>query len=192
MLKITKKAFSLIELLVAMTIFFIIVMMTYAPYNYYQNKQKLRQATKEISQSLYDARNMAINWYSSTWSNLSIWLFFDNSDSEKNKLTFFSFPYSILDNQIIPSESASLNIKIIKEILLPQGIQIDKIWSNDKFMFYFSSIDWVWKYFSYDDSLNKTIYSSQTVDIDISYKWSSSVNLNKTLKYLTPNNIVDY
>jgi prepilin-type N-terminal cleavage/methylation domain-containing protein len=56
-----KLAFTLIELVIAMTIFFILVTMSYIPYNYYINKAKIRTSIREISQSLYEARNMAIN-----------------------------------------------------------------------------------------------------------------------------------
>jgi prepilin-type N-terminal cleavage/methylation domain-containing protein len=56
-----KKAFTLIELLIAITIFFILTLITYVPYNFYMNKVKVRNTIKEISQSLYEARNMAIN-----------------------------------------------------------------------------------------------------------------------------------
>jgi len=51
---ITKKAFTLIELMIAITIVVILTMATYAPYNYYQNKAKLKVTTREISQILYE------------------------------------------------------------------------------------------------------------------------------------------
>jgi prepilin-type N-terminal cleavage/methylation domain-containing protein len=57
----TKKAFTLIELMIAITIIVILTMASYAPYTYYQNKAKLKVTSREISQLLYEARNMAIN-----------------------------------------------------------------------------------------------------------------------------------
>ena len=58
---ITKKAFTLIELIISITIVVILTVTSYAPYSYYQNKAKLKITTREISQLLYDSRNMAMN-----------------------------------------------------------------------------------------------------------------------------------
>jgi prepilin-type N-terminal cleavage/methylation domain-containing protein len=58
---VTKKAFTLIELIITITIVAILTMLSYAPYNYYQNKSKLKITTREISQLLYESRNIAVN-----------------------------------------------------------------------------------------------------------------------------------
>jgi hypothetical protein len=42
-----------------MTIISILSIMIYAPYNHYQNKAKLKLTSREISQSFYEAKNMA-------------------------------------------------------------------------------------------------------------------------------------
>jgi type II secretory pathway pseudopilin PulG len=55
------KAFTLIELLVAISIFFALVITTYIPYAFYQNKAKVNITIKDISQSINEARNLAIN-----------------------------------------------------------------------------------------------------------------------------------
>jgi len=57
----SKKGFTLIELMIVTTIIFIISMATYAPYNYYAKKAKLKNTASKISQILYDSRNMALN-----------------------------------------------------------------------------------------------------------------------------------
>ncbi|NCO31343.1 prepilin-type N-terminal cleavage/methylation domain-containing protein [bacterium] len=56
-----KKAFTLFELIVAISIVMILMMMTFAPYSYFQNKAKLKLSAREISQSFYEARNMAVS-----------------------------------------------------------------------------------------------------------------------------------
>jgi prepilin-type N-terminal cleavage/methylation domain-containing protein len=58
---IKKSAFTLIELMITITIIVVLTMVTYAPYNYYQNKAKLKVSLREIGQLLYEARNMAVN-----------------------------------------------------------------------------------------------------------------------------------
>jgi len=51
----------LIELLLASTLFFILVIMTYANYAFYQNIARVKLSLKEISQSINTAKNMAVN-----------------------------------------------------------------------------------------------------------------------------------
>ncbi|USN58123.1 MAG: prepilin-type N-terminal cleavage/methylation domain-containing protein [Candidatus Peribacteria bacterium] len=55
--------YTFIELMIVITLVFIVTMMTYLPYSYYQNKMKIKQTGKEIAQLLYDARNDALNGY---------------------------------------------------------------------------------------------------------------------------------
>jgi prepilin-type N-terminal cleavage/methylation domain-containing protein len=56
-----QKGFTLIELLISITILFILMMMAYIPYEHYQKKAKLKLASREISQSFYEAKNMAVS-----------------------------------------------------------------------------------------------------------------------------------
>jgi prepilin-type N-terminal cleavage/methylation domain-containing protein len=58
-MKYNKSGFTLIEMLIAMSIFFIMVVMTYANYAYFQNIARVKLSLKEISQSISEARNMA-------------------------------------------------------------------------------------------------------------------------------------
>jgi prepilin-type N-terminal cleavage/methylation domain-containing protein len=55
------KAFSLLELIVVITLIGIMLLATYAPYSYYQTKAKVRMTIRDVAQSIYEARNMAIN-----------------------------------------------------------------------------------------------------------------------------------
>lgn len=55
------KAFTLIELLIAITIFFLISVMSYAPYNFYQKKVAIKNTGKQIAQTILRAKNMAVN-----------------------------------------------------------------------------------------------------------------------------------
>ena len=54
-------AFTLIELMVVITIMSIVMFASYLPYAHHQKKTLLKQASREISQSLSDARNLAIH-----------------------------------------------------------------------------------------------------------------------------------
>jgi prepilin-type N-terminal cleavage/methylation domain-containing protein len=58
---IKNKAFTLIELMIVITIFSIISLATYLPYAHHQKKTLIKQAAREVTQSLSDARNLATN-----------------------------------------------------------------------------------------------------------------------------------
>ena len=55
------RAFTLIELMVAITLVFVVIGLTYVPYAYEGKKLALKQAGKELSQSLYEVRNLAVS-----------------------------------------------------------------------------------------------------------------------------------
>jgi hypothetical protein len=73
------------------------------------NKAKVRSAGKEISSSLYEARNMALHGVTDG-SNVSIGLVFDSSEENKNKIHFYSYPHSFSGAQIIPILSDEIQL----------------------------------------------------------------------------------
>jgi len=54
-------AFTLIELIIVMTIIGIVSIATYFPYAHHQKKTLVAQALREIAQSLSEARNLALH-----------------------------------------------------------------------------------------------------------------------------------
>ena len=184
-----KKAFTLIELLISMTIFFILVMVSYIPYNFYMNKVKVRNTIKEISQSLYEARNMAINWMSNDY-NRSVWLYVDVTNNPL-QIQFISYPYTFTWSQI--TNIISSDIEIIKTYDLIKWMEIRSVnWKNN-LLFYFNAITWEWSYFYWDSSWNRLDIIDTEIEVDFSYKealeWSP---LYWKIKYFTKTNIVDY
>jgi hypothetical protein len=137
---------------------------------------------------------MAINGAVWSSSNVSIWVYFDTSTLWNNTIQVFSYPYNILDNNINHLET--VDTKLLKTLTLKKWIQIDSIDSNNNFLFYFEAITWDIKYFRWWGSpmipINITLPDSESIDIDFSYKWSSSPNLNKSISYFTLTNIIDY
>ena len=164
-------------------------MASFIPYAYFQNKTNLKLWVKEISKTLYDARNMAINWFSNTWTNKSIWVYLNSSDTYKNKITYLSYPYDFTWSQIDFIES--VDIKKIKEINLPKNIQIKDISWKDNALIFFSSIYWDGKYYYWDSSWNRQSLSWEIL-INVNYANSASPLLNMELKYITWTYIVDY
>jgi len=47
--------------MVVVFIIIILSVLTYLPYSHFQNKAKLKLASRELSQSFYEAKNMAIS-----------------------------------------------------------------------------------------------------------------------------------
>jgi prepilin-type N-terminal cleavage/methylation domain-containing protein len=67
------RAFTLIELMIVITIISIISLATYIPYAHHQKKTLIKQAAREITQSLSEARNLAINGLSTlSGANLNV------------------------------------------------------------------------------------------------------------------------
>ena len=183
----SKKAFTLIELMIALTIVAIVTMASYAPYNYYKNKAKLKNTASKITQLLYDSRNMAINGMVGIDWNVSVWVYFDSSDN--NKVHIYSYPHDI--SQVDISNLEIGDIKNIKTIYLDNGVQIDWIEWNDNLLFFFDSISWDVKYYKWNWWVRSLITDNEVV-INFSYKWSTSPNLNKSISYFTSTNIIDY
>ena len=192
-----KKWFTLVELITVITIMSMLVMTVAIPYMYYQNKGKVRIASREIAQSFYEARNMAINGYSSGITNQSIGIYFDGENS-KEKVVYFSYPYTFTGSQI--SVTPTNDIKIIKERTLPDWVQIDRIRGSNigstldtkKALFFYSAVFWIGSYYSIDAGGVKTPINEGSIEIDFSYKWSPSENLKKSVIYYLQTNIVDY
>lgn len=172
--------FTLIELLISMTIFFIIVTMTYVNYAYYQNIAKVKISVKELSQSINEARNLAISWYDKNWINQSIWILFDLSNS--NEIKFYNFNYN---SWIILNDNNIIKIKKLQDKTNIKYIS----WKN-KVMIYFSSI--YAKPEIYDLDLWLNIFSTWVLDFSLSFWNSTQFPLKRELKYIKSTNVVDY
>ena len=188
-MKNNNKWFTLIELIIVITIIWIMMTMAYAPYNYFQKKAQVKIAAKEISKTISESRNMAIHWISSTSSwNLSIWVYFDTTAWNNNKIKIYTYPYSYwTGSQIIID-----NEYLLKEIKIQNNMQIDKInLANNKVLFLFDAITWKWNYFSFDSWKQDLNITSNKIKIDFSYKWSTSW-LKNSIEYYTKTYISDY
>jgi len=165
------KGFTLVELMVAITIFFAMVIATYIPYAFYQNKARVNITIKNIAQSINEARNFAINWLEKevivrdtttipvtiekVKKNLNVWVLFNKED--KNQIQFFAYPYDMPYEEVITAEMTNYvftwahkeveeNIFLIKAktLLLPikiQSLEIDWV-SQDNIFILFDAIKW--------------------------------------------------
>lgn len=181
-MKYTKQWFTLIEFLIAMTIFFIIVIMTYVNYAYFSNIAKVKISLKEISQSINEARNMAISWFDKNWVNQSMWVYFDLNQNNTIQLYSFDYNSGILLN----------STHLLKERKIQSNIWIDSIGWKNKVMIYFSSIDAKPEIYYFDLSGVKNIFPDSELEFSISFKWATNFPLKRELKYFKNTNVVDY
>ena len=188
MKKIKKKWFTLIELMIVISILWVMMTMAYAPYSYFQKKMELKVAAKQIAKTLSESRSMAIHWISSSSGNLSIWVYFDNTTWKNNELKIYWFPYS-MGTWVILNDS----LYLLKTIDIEQNIQIDML-NNDKdnTLFLFEAITGKWDYSYFDPVKNNLAVMNNKINIQFSYKGASTSALQKNIEYYTKTYISDY
>lgn len=177
-----KSWYSLIELIIAITIFVIISLIVFAPYGFYMNKAKVKHTNKELSQAIYEAKNMAINGTTTSSWNVSIWIYI-----EDNSYSLYSF-----DHNILPSNINLSNWYLIEKRMLQPWIHIDEFQWEDQGIIFFRSITatglvFKWNNFDLVDALNQN-----EIYIKYSYKWADNPSLKNTLQYYQDTQIVDY
>lgn len=183
---LNKKWFTLIEFLIAITIFFILVMMSFANYIYYQNISKVKISLKEISQSINNSRNLALSWLNINKKNQNVGIYFEKWS---NKALIYNFDFDLTN---IP------NLKDIvpyKETVLQNWVKINNInsWEDlDNIFIYYSSIFAKVEFYTLknDNSISKVNFND--IKIKLSYKYSSNFPLLRELTYKKLTNVVDY
>lgn len=181
--------FTLIELLVSMTILTSVMFLAYFPYNHYQNKAKLKLTSREISQSFYDAKNMAVSGLNEDNQNRSIWVYIDTTSWRNNYVTFLSYPYSMSESYIDNEEG--WEIKLVSKKEIEQWVWIKYLGWYDNLLFLYDSINWWSKIYTFDWN-DKTLVNDDEIEIMFSFKDSTSVALQGEITYFTQTNIVDY
>ena len=159
--------------MVVITIVGIISLATYMPYAHHQKKTLVKQAAKELSQTLSESRNLAIHaldtgsWNVYVWIDLIPWAWKIDYYTATGGLNLF----------------ASENLYKTKQ--LPTWVQIFSInWDETTPVYMsFSPIIGSWEipWTSWD-----------TVEAIVAYKWSSSDVLQKELIYYRKSFISDY
>lgn len=188
-MKNNNNAFTLLELLIVMTILWLMMTMAYVPYSNFQKKVQLKIASKQIAQILNTSRNKAIHWTDSSSWNLSIWIFFDSSSWKNTKLKLYWYPFDYWTW----SQIEILDKYIIDDIRLEKDIEVIKInWDSNKVLFLYSAVNWDWNFFSFDSVKQDLNVIDNRIDIKFSYKWSSAESLTKTVMYYTKTYISDY
>lgn len=159
--------------MVVITIIGIISLATYMPYAHHQKKTLVKQAAKELSQTLSESRNLAIHgldtgsWNVYVWIDLIPWAW---------KIDYYTATGGL---NLFASEN------LFKTKQLPTWVQIFSInWDETTPVYMdFSPITGSWE----------ILWTSwDTVSVIVSYKWTSSDILQKELIYYRKSFISDY
>ncbi|MDQ7009175.1 MAG: prepilin-type N-terminal cleavage/methylation domain-containing protein [Candidatus Gracilibacteria bacterium] len=111
------KGFTLIELMIVISIMAMILLASYAPFAHYKSKQLVRNSAKIISQVLNDSRNSAIYGIASSTGNLDIGVLIKNGEE---KIGIYGFPIDDnIGNYISPDNKYHL-----EDIPLERGVEI--------------------------------------------------------------------
>lgn len=202
-----KKAFTLIELMIVISIMGLLLLFSYAPYTLYQSKAKLKLATREVAQSFYETKNFSISWIKirATRENKSVWLLLSSKENQNNFVKYYLFDHDIFDKEKKIFDLKKLNfddnpwtwnLLKIKTIQPDIFIKWFSAWDDKE------KIDWDILVFYEASSWNVTVFkinwnekielSLEKLKINFSYKNSTTDMLNREITYYLKTNIVDY
>lgn len=166
--------FTLIELMVVITIIGIISLATYMPYDHHQKKTLVKQAVKELGQTLTESRNLAIHGLDTGSGNVYVWVYIE---AWSQKIDYFTATWA-LDILNLPST-------VYKTKTLPRWVEVFSINGDEdqSVLMSFSPITGSW---------NLVGTSGDIVSFILSYKWTTSPVLQKELTYYRKSFISDY
>jgi hypothetical protein len=151
------------------------------------NKAKVQYTNKELSQVIYEAKNMARNWSAQLSSNVSVGIYFD-TENTPNSYELYTFSHELDTDSLDLSDGT-----LLQKYILQPGIQLDTFhWNTDeKWVIFFTSISWSWKI--YKGNLLQIVDPSENkIRINYSYKWSQNPALANSLVYFQDTQIIDY
>jgi prepilin-type N-terminal cleavage/methylation domain-containing protein len=181
--------FTLIELIVTISIIAMLVLVVYAPYNFYQKIEKIKLTTRNISQLLNDININSISWYSSNWKNNSLWVYFSNEVWQNNTIKVFSYSYDI--DIVDITNTTNNNIQLFKTLKLDDNIIIKNIDNYDNMLFYYNAVTGEVVYYNFNQNW-KTLINKNKLKINIWYMNTSISTLNKSLEFITDSKIIFY
>ncbi len=215
-MKNLSKWFTLIELLITMTIIMLISTISFSNYIYRSQLDSIRYWSKQITQLLTLARNQSIYWYywTTDWNttNKNIAIYFEK---DKNTVSYYSIdlkykwitPENISsktflwenENNSITKELLINDNNKIQEILLWNEVKITKIftWENkenqNNLLILFPSIKWDSSFYIYDSNLDKFIKKDiSNIFLELKYKNSTNPDLTKNIEYNNITNLINY
>ena len=166
-------AFTLIELMVVISIMAILLTLWFTQFAHYKTKQLVRNSSKILTQTLVDSRNKAIYWISSSTWNLDIWVLLENN-TENIKIFWFPINDNIW-NYLNPD-----NKYLLEKIPFEKNVEFSSSW----WLILYKAITWSWIYKNFTITDNK-------IEMNVWLKWATSWFFSKKIKYYTKTYISD-
>ena len=167
-----RKAFTLLELIIVVTIISILTLVMFVPYNFYSNIWKVRISWEIIDQAKNEAilnSNSVID--KTTKKNLNVWIRIKKDSNILEELSYpYDFTWSVYDTGTV-----------LKQIKLEDWVNVNQIslsWTvtNNDVLIYFKAPNW-------EMTIYKDIYGTwSNVDITIWYKTAVTWVLSKVIK----------
>jgi len=168
------EAFTLIELMVVISIMAILLMMWFTQFAHYKTKQTVRNSSKILSQTLNDARNSAIYWMASSTWNLDIWV---KLETWKWKIGIYWFPI----NDTISNYTSPDNKYLLEERPFENKVEFSSSWG----LILYKAITWSWIY-KWDFTI-----TDNKIEMIVWLKWATTWFFSKKIKYYTKTYISD-
>ncbi len=184
----TRKAFSLIEIIVVMSIISFLALITYVPFSYYSNIASTKNWVSKLNQAVNEAKFLAYGGYvNKNWNSSNIWLYLEKWKSD---FAIIAYPYNLKYSELkAPDKIKELNDKnknfkeweIAREDSFDKNLSItDFSWiSSDSLMLFFKTINWQMVVLKKNNSDEFEELSSSWVEITIWFKWQKTGNLAK-------------
>lgn len=164
--------FTLLELMIVITIISLVSVVTYFPYAHHQKKVLLKQWSKQVMQSLSEARNLALNGFTINDENQNIALYFAN---KSKSIEYYVYTWAI-DVSLPP-----IWVKW-KTKELVDGVQINMIDGEEEAIFAFEALS---------DISTNSLWSTGAIHIGVSYKEATEDVLRKNIRYYSASHISD-
>ncbi|MDP2103423.1 MAG: prepilin-type N-terminal cleavage/methylation domain-containing protein [Candidatus Gracilibacteria bacterium] len=163
------RAFTLIELIIVMTIIAILAISSYAPYDYYGRVSRVRVSRDIISQAVADAKNLASNGYifPGTDQNANIGLKIEKDATSIDMIAFQSGSTSFVSDT---------TMKLIKTVRLEDGVQINTVFPEHA-LIYFTAPNGDTRF--YGDTNNEL--TATGIDIGIGWKIATTGPLSRNV-----------
>ena len=172
-MKNNNKWFTLIELMVVISIMAILLTLWFTQFAHYKTKQLVRNSSKILTQTLVDSRNKAIYWISSSTWNLDIWVLLEKN-TENIKIFWFPINDNIW-NYLNPD-----NKYLLEKIPFEKNVEFSSSW----WLILYKAITWSWIYKNFTITDNK-------IEMNVWLKWATSWFFSKKIKYYTKTYISD-
>ncbi|MDD4530239.1 MAG: prepilin-type N-terminal cleavage/methylation domain-containing protein [Candidatus Gracilibacteria bacterium] len=185
MILFNKKAFTLIEITIVMSLISLLLLLVYIPFSYQLNVVSTKNGANKLNQMINETKFLAYGGYvNKNGKNSNIGLYLEKGIN-KNKIFIVSYPYeTTLNDMKDPYEIKNLNNnangEIVREDFLDKNISVTNFpgSNNDKIMLMFKTVSGQLSILE-KTGAGFTELSSSGLTITVGFKGMTDGNLSK-------------